>query len=39
MPEKINCGQIPGGNVEKLEIYSVDIKVLGHRSHVGLSML
>lgn len=28
-PEKITCGQIQGGQVERLGLYSVDIQCLG----------
>lgn len=37
--EKITFSQIQGGQVEKLELYPVDIKGLGQRSDVITSML
>ena len=39
MPEKISCGQIQGGQVEKFELYSIDIKDLGQSSDMITSVL
>lgn len=38
-PEKITCNQIQGSQVEKLELYFVDIKDLGQRSDMITSVL
>lgn len=39
VPEKITGGQIPGGQVKTLGLYSVEIQCLGQRNDMILSML